>query len=211
MRRESSSERLLKRRPEGPVKCQARTNSRAGHPELETAAFLAAIVDSSNDAIISKDLNGIITSWNQGAQHIFGYQPHEAIGRPISILIPPEHIQEEAYILDRIRRGERVEHFETVRRRKDGSEVEISLTVSPIRDAEGTVIGASKIARDITIQQRALEQLQQSEERFHVTLSSIGDGVIAIDEEGRVSFMNAVAEKLTGWRAPEAEGLELES
>lgn len=108
---------------------QSRPRSASGHPELETAAFLASIVESSNDAIISKDLNGIITSWNQGAEHIFGYKPGEAIGRPITILIPPEHIQEEDYILTRIRSGERIEHFETVRRRKDGSELNVSLTI----------------------------------------------------------------------------------
>lgn len=190
---------------------QSQRTSVSGHPELETAAFLASIVESSNDAIISKDLNGIITSWNRGAEHIFGYKPFEAIGRPITILIPPEHLQEENYILGRIRSGERVEHFETVRRRKDGSDVDISLTISPVRNAKGTIIGASKIARDITAQRRARDLFRQSEERFRVTLSSIGDGVIATDEQGRVTFMNAVAEKLTGWRDKDADGSPLDT
>src|SRR6476620_8097613 len=105
--------------------------------ELESAAFLAAIVESSDDAIISKDLNGIITSWNRGAEHIFGYDAQEVIGRPVTILIPPDHLNEEPKILERIRRGDRIDHYETVRRRKDESLVDISLTVSPIRDTGG--------------------------------------------------------------------------
>src|SRR5579872_2287302 len=111
------------------------------HPENETAAFLAAIVESSNDAIISKDLNGIITSWNGGAEHIFGYTSDEAIGHSITMIIPPERLSEEAHILGRIRAGQRVGHFETVRRRKDGADIEISLMVSPLRDASGKIIG----------------------------------------------------------------------
>jgi PAS domain S-box-containing protein len=119
---------------------------------------LAAIVESSDDAIVTKDLNGIITSWNSGAERLFGYPADEAISKPISILIPPERDNEEPTILDRIRRGERIDHYETVRRRKDGSLIDISLTVSPLRDAAGKVIGASKIARDITERKRAAEQ-----------------------------------------------------
>jgi len=122
----------------------------------ETAmAQMAAIVESSDDAIISKDLNGIIVSWNEGAERLFGYTAAEVIGKSITILIPPDRADEESYILERIRRGDTVDHYETVRRRKDGSEVDISLTVSPIRDRSGKVIGASKIARDITERKRA--------------------------------------------------------
>jgi PAS domain S-box-containing protein len=190
---------------------EPRPESPPGHLEPETAAFLAAIIESSNDAIISKDLNGMITSWNHGAEQIFQYKPSEAIGRPITILIPPEHIQEEVYILDCIRQGERVDHFETVRRRKDGSDVDISLTISPIRDDSGKIIGASKIARDISEQLRTRELLRQSEERFRVMLSSIGDGVIATDYEGRVTFMNGITETLTGWTGREAVGNPLDS
>ena len=210
MRRESNSERLLSGGAPSPPGDRTECPKASGHPELETSAFLASIVESSNDAIISKDLNGIITSWNQGAEHIFGYTPSEAIGRPISILVPPGRMQEENHILTRIRAGERVEHFETVRRRKDGSDVDISLTVSPVRNCHGIIVGASKIARDITAQRRAHEQLGQSEERFRVTLGSIGDGVIATDERGRVTFMNGVAENLTNWRGDQAAGLPLE-
>ena len=113
---------------------------------------------SSDDAIVSKDLNGIINSWNGGAERLFGYTAEEVIGKPITILIPPDRQAEEIEILGRIRRGERVDHFDTVRRRKDGSLVEISLTVSPIKTADGRIIGASKTARDITERKRAQDQ-----------------------------------------------------
>jgi PAS domain S-box-containing protein len=116
---------------------------------------LAAIVESSDDAIISKDLNGIVTSWNRGAERIFGYSPDEMIGRSITTLIPADHQDEEPRILERIRRGERIEHYETIRQRKDGSLIDISLTVSPIKDDSGRVIGASKIARNIGERKRA--------------------------------------------------------
>lgn len=111
---------------------------------------LAAIVESSDDAIISKNLDGVISSWNTGAERLFGYTPDEVVGKPITLLIPENRLDEEPDILARLRKGERVEHFETVRRCKDGSLVDISLTVSPIRNDHGDVIGASKIARDIT-------------------------------------------------------------
>src|ERR1044072_8474976 len=118
--------------------------------DLQSARLLAAIVESSDDAIASKDLNGIVISWNKGAERIFGYAAEEIIGKPISILIPSDRENEEPFILDRIRRGERIDHYDTVRKRKDGTLIDIALTVSPIRDEKGRVIGASKIARDIT-------------------------------------------------------------
>ena len=120
---------------------------------------LVSIIESSNDAIISKDLDGVIVSWNKGAERLFGYSAEEAVGRPITILIPEENRDEEPKILERIRRGERLEHYETVRRRKDGRLVDISLTVSPVRHAEGRIVGASKIARDITGRKRGEEAL----------------------------------------------------
>jgi PAS domain S-box-containing protein len=121
--------------------------------ELQKQAIrLAAIVESSDDAIVSKDLNGVIQSWNQGAERIFGYTEEEIVGRPIHILIPPERAEEEPAILERLRRGERVDHFETVRVRKDGERIDISVTISPIHDGTGRIIGASKIARDVTLQ-----------------------------------------------------------
>jgi PAS domain S-box-containing protein len=120
----------------------------------EQLGFLAAIVQSSDDAIVSKNLDGIITTWNKGAERVFGYTAEEAVGQPITIVIPQDRENEENTILARIRRGERIDHFETVRQRKHGSLIWVSLTISPVRNAEGKVIGASKIARDITEQKR---------------------------------------------------------
>ena len=128
-------------------------------------ARLAAIVTSSDDAIISKDLDGVIMSWNRGAQQLFGYTAEEAIGKPVTMLIPDDHLDEEPQILRRIRSGESVDHYETVRRRKDGTLIDISLTVSPLRDAAGRIIGASKIARDITQRKRAEDELRESDRR----------------------------------------------
>jgi PAS domain S-box-containing protein len=125
-------------------------------PEL-AGYWLSAIIESADDAIISKTLEGIITSWNSGAQRIFGYAADEIIGKPVTVLIPPEYIDEEPEILARIRVGERIDHYETVRLAKDGSFIDISLTVSPIKDAQGTIIGASKIARDISARKQAEE------------------------------------------------------
>jgi PAS domain S-box-containing protein len=119
--------------------------------------WLASIVESSDDAIVSKDLNGIITSWNIGAERLFNYTAQEAVGQPITMLIPPDRQDEERVILTRIRRGERLEHFETIRRRKNGTPIVVSLTVSPVKNADGIIVGASKIARDITEQRRNQE------------------------------------------------------
>lgn len=124
------------------------------------ALHLASIVESSDDAIISKDLEGVITSWNRGAEHLFGYTAHEAIGRPVTMLMPPDRENEEPTILSRIRRGERIEHYHTIRRRKDGVLIDISLSVSPIQDRHGQIVGASKIARDVTELRRAQERQQ---------------------------------------------------
>jgi PAS domain S-box-containing protein len=123
---------------------------------------LTAIVESSDDAIVSKDLNGVIMSWNKGAEKLFGYAAEEVIGKSIMILIPPDRADEETWILESVRRGEKIDHYETVRRRKDDALVEISLTVSPIRDREGAVIGASKIARDINERKRVEQALAES-------------------------------------------------
>jgi len=126
----------------------------------ERAAYqLASIVESSDDAIISKDLNGIVATWNKAAERLFGYFAEEVIGKPITIIIPHDRLDEETGILRRLRRGERIDHFETVRQRKDGSLINISLTISPVTDETGRIIGASKIARDITEQKRREEQI----------------------------------------------------
>jgi PAS domain S-box-containing protein len=141
------------------AKAAEKANQGLQHSALAMQHF-SAIVESASDAIVSKDLNGVITSWNEGAQRIFGYTAEEAIGQQINILIPADRQNEEPAILERIRRGEGVDHYETVRQRKDGSFVDISLTISPIKDTQGTIVGASKIARDIT--ERRLAQERQS-------------------------------------------------
>lgn len=162
-------------------------------------SFLAAVVDSSDDAIITKNLDGVIQSWNGGAQRLFGYRAEEIVGRSITLLIPVEHLDEEQRIMARLRRGERIRHFETVRVTKDGRPIDVSLTVSPVRDRYGNVIGASKAARDISDLKRAARDLAAEREWLGSTLRSIGDAVICTDASGRVVFLNPVAERLTGW------------
>ncbi|MGY8709047.1 PAS domain S-box protein [Bradyrhizobium sp. 18BD] len=141
------------------------------------ASLLASIVESSDDAIVSKNLDGIITSWNKAAERIFGYSASEAIGQPIVLVIPEDRQSEEREILTRIRRGERIDHFETVRRRKDGSSIIVSLTISPVKDVHGNVVGASKIARDVTEQKRTQEQIsilaREAEHRSKNILSNV--------------------------------------
>jgi PAS domain S-box-containing protein len=182
------------------------------HQNSEAAAMLllASIVESSDDAIISKDLSGTILTWNRAAEQIFGYKASEVIGGPISVIIPPDKSAEESDILQRIGRGERLEHFETVRMSKDGQRIELSVTISPLVK-EGRVIGASKIARPIGEQKRIQREIERERMRLHVTLSSIGDAVIVTDANGQVSFMNGVAESLTGWKDEDAIGLPLEA
>ncbi len=140
----------------------------------ELQARLAAIVESSDDAIVSKSLDGTIQSWNAGAERIFGWTAGEAVGQPIYLIIPPERHEEERQILDRLRRGERIDHFETLRVAKDGRRIDVSLTVSPVRDATGRIVGASKVGRDITERkraQRALEDAGQQKDRFLAMLA----------------------------------------
>jgi PAS domain S-box-containing protein len=139
--------------------------------------WLASIVESSDDVIVSKNLDGIITSWNRGAERIFGFTAAEAIGQPITIVIPQDRQSEEREILTRVRRGERIDHFETVRQRKDGGLIIVSLTVSPVNDAEGRIVGASKIARDISEQKRSQERIatlaREAEHRSKNVLASV--------------------------------------
>ena len=176
----------------------------------QTGRLLASIVESSDDAILSQDLDGVITSWNLGARHIFGYTPEEMIGKPVSALAPPDRCNEMAEIVEHFRRGEATEHLQTVRQTKDGRRIDVSVTVSPLRDSAGRVTGASKIVRDITAQVRAQTEAAEQRERLRVTLRSIGDAVLATDETGRISYLNPVAEQLTGWTSGEAEGRPLE-
>ena len=143
----------------------------------EAQSRLAAIVESSDDAIIGKTLETIITSWNKGAERIFGYPAEEALGRSIRMLIPPDRQHEEDLILEKLRRGERIEHYETVRLHKNGKELDISLTISPIKDANGRIIGASKIARDVTERKRIERESRESAERLSLALEAarLGD------------------------------------
>jgi len=135
--------------------------------------LLASIVDSSDDAIISKTLDGMITSWNAGAEQLFGYKAIEALGQPIWMIIPLDRRDEETRILARLAQGERIDHFDTIRRRKDGTMLNVSLSISPIRDAAGKTIGASKIARDITSRKRVERELQESEQRFRTLADAL--------------------------------------
>lgn len=163
---------------------------------------LVSIIESSDDAIISKDLNGTIVSWNKGAERLFGYTAAEAIGKPVTMLIPDDHLDEEPQIIHRIRRGERIQHYETVRQRKDGSRVDISLSVSPVKDTEDRVIGAAKIARDISMQRAVEQKLQQ--------LASIveysEDAIISKDLNGTIVSWNKGAARLFGYSSAEALG-----
>jgi PAS domain S-box-containing protein len=164
----------------------------------QAAQQLVAIVESSHDAIVSKDLNGVISTWNKGAERLFGYTAGEAVGRPVTILIPPDRLKEEPEILARIRRGERVDHFETVRRHKDGRLIDISLTISPVRDGRGRIIGASKIARDITERKDAAAKLQESERRLKELLSAIPAAIYTTDAQGKITYFNEKAVELAG-------------
>jgi PAS domain S-box-containing protein len=139
----------------------------------KAVGLLAAIVDSSDDAIVSKTLEGVITTWNAGAERLFGYAAKEAIGQNISMIIPPDRRDEETSILARLSQGLRIDHFDTVRLRRDGSKLEISLTISPVRDASGKIVGASKIARDIAGRKRVERELHESEQRYRVLADAL--------------------------------------
>ncbi|MGA9996909.1 MAG: PAS domain S-box protein [Pyrinomonadaceae bacterium] len=170
-------------------------------PEL-APYWLSAIIESADDAVISKTLEGIITSWNKGAERIFGYTADEVIGKPVTILIPEDHIDEEPAILSRLRAGERIEHYETVRVRKDGTFVDISLTVSPIRSQDGKIIGASKIARDITESKRAEVMLREQTE----VIKQAYDAIFLRDSQNRITLWNQGAERTYGYTQQEAHG-----
>jgi PAS domain S-box-containing protein len=169
--------------------------------------WLSALIESAEDAVVSKTLEGVITSWNKGAERLFGYTAEEVIGKPIAILIPPEHIDEEPSILARLRAGERIEHYETIRKRKDGTLLNISLTVSPIRGPDGRVIGASKIARDITESKQAEARLRDALKDAHEaheetdTINRLGRMLSeGLDQHRLVQAVTDAATELTGAR-----------
>jgi PAS domain S-box-containing protein len=188
----------------------SRKNAELKRNEVETALreskeqfrWLASIVEFSDDAIVSKNLDGVITSWNKGAERLFGYVAEEVIGKPVTILTPSDRQNEECAILERIRRGDRIDHYETIRRRKDGNLIDVSLTVSPMRDAEGNIVGASKIARDITERKQELELLRRQAD----LLDQSHDAIFTWKIGGGIMFWSKGAERLYGYTAEEAIG-----
>ncbi|PYX74027.1 MAG: hypothetical protein DMG78_07525 [Acidobacteria bacterium] len=168
----------------------------------QASSLLAAIVDSSDDVIISKNLDGIITSWNTSAQRVFGYSSKEAIGAHITLIIPKDRIPEEDGIISRVRRGERIEHFDTVRQRKDGTLIDISLTISPVRDSSGRIVGASKVAREITDRKRA----ERSTGLLAAIVDSSDDAIVSKTLDGIITSWNKSAEQMFGYLSEEAVG-----
>ena len=165
----------------------------------EEAGILAAIIESSDDAIFTKDLEGLILSWNPAAERLYGYNAEEVLGRSTSVLLPADRRDELATILERITGGQRVEWHETVRQAKNGRLIEVSLTVSPIRDAAGHVIAAAAIARDLTARKRA-------EARWRSIIESAVDGIVVIDARGSIEAFNPGAERLFGYAEREVVG-----
>ena len=159
---------------------------------------LAAIIESSDDAIIGKTLEGIITSWNRGAERLYGYTAEEVLGKPISILMPPDLPDEIPQILERLKRGEALDHYETQRLRKDGTRLDVSLTISPIRDASGRIIGASKIARDITSASGPSRRLRKMEERLRLALDAGEMGTWEVDLRSGEAWIDAQEATLLG-------------
>src|SRR6478735_1777679 len=171
-------------------------------PKPSANSHLAAIIESSEDAIASKDLNGTITSWNKSAERMFGYSAEEIIGQPVTLIIPPELHDDEPRILGKIRAGQRIEHFETVRVHKNGRRIHVSLTVSPIKDVHGRIVGAAKIVRDITQKKK----LEEDALRLAAIVESSDDAIASKDLNGVVTSWNHSAEKLFGYKAEEIIG-----
>jgi PAS domain S-box-containing protein len=184
---------------------------------FNAAHWLAAIIESSDDAIIGKSLDGNITSWNAGAERMFGYRADEVIGKPITILIPQNLWHEETRILKRLRNGERVDHFETTRLRKDGNTIAISLTISPIRDAAGAITGISKIARDVTEHKKLLAREAASrvemlaERKFRELIENAPDAILQVDSMGQIVLANRTAELVFGYSRDELIGMSVDA
>ena len=172
--------------------------------EAERVAHLAAVVDASSDAILSKTLTGVITSWNASAARIFGYAAEEIVGKNIRVLIPEERQAEEDEILARLRRGEFIEHYETVRVTKDGRLIDVSLSISPVRDQAGRIVGASKIARDITARRQAEEALAAANAKFESVFNQSGIFAGILDTDGNVRDVNVSALEASGYTRDEA-------
>ncbi len=211
-RRQMQTRAAPLRHTDGTTVDLAVTHDITGRKRAERAALLlSAIVDSSDDAIISKDLTGIITSWNKGAQRLFGYTADESVGQPVTMLIPPDRLDEEPKILARLKRGERVDHFETVRRAKDGTLLDISLTISPVRNAHGVIIGASKIARDITGSKRIHAALLSSEASFRQLADSMPQIVWTARPDGHLDYYNQRWYEFTGFSRDAVENANWQS
>jgi len=177
----------------------------------EASMLLAAIVESSDDAIISKDLNGIVRSWNAGAEQLFGYSAAEAIGKPVALFIPPELHAEEERILQRLAAGERIDHYETVRVARDGRKIDVSMTVSPIKDSAGKIIGVSKIARDISERKRtekALRHSQRQNEFLAKVIETSSQPFAVVYPDGRLGLVNVAFEYLTGYFGDELRSVD---
>ncbi|HYX51250.1 MAG TPA: PAS domain S-box protein, partial [Ktedonobacteraceae bacterium] len=166
--------------------------------------LLAAIVSSSDDAIVSKTLDGIITSWNVAAERMFGYSAEEAVGQHITLIIPKELYQEEEGIIRKLRKGERIEHFDTIRQRKDGTIVAVSLSISPVKDKQGKIIGAAKIGRDITERKLLEDELRRSKQQLEVIFENIADGIIVYNPDNQIIHANEAAAHLNGFSSVQA-------
>ncbi len=173
---------------------------------MDAERILAAIVESSEDAIIAKSLDGTILAWNASAERMYGYSAGEMLGRKIDVIIPPDRPDELKDITRRIAAGERIQHFETSRVARNGSRLDVSLTVSPIKNASGAIIGASTIARDVTLKNTGMQRLKDSEERLRSIVEAAVDGIIVIDARGRIEAFNPGAARLFGYSAQEVSG-----
>ena len=176
----------------------------------QNAQRLAAIISSSDDAIIGKDLNGIVTSWNAGAEKLFGYSAHEMIGQSITRLIPEERLAEENFILEKIRASENLQHFETIRRTKADKLINVSVTVSPIKDKAGNIIGASKVARDITARKQTEAALLASKERLKTVTNTAQVGLVIVDQQHRYRYSNPAYNRILGLRDDNIVGKRVE-
>ena len=172
---------------------------------------LASIVACSDDAIVGKNMEGIMTSWNAAAERIYGYSASEAIGQPVTMLVPLDRPDEVPGLLERLKRGETVDHFETVRLRKDGKEVQIEVTVSPIRDALERIVGASTIGRDISVRKAAEKHLVQMEARYRGLLEAAPDAVVVVNQDGEIVLLNLLAEKYFGYQRDELIGQKVKN